>query len=215
MEESVDRRVFLTGFGAALAVGSSLRLAAQCTHLAPGVSGCKVELSSHFHIVTQDCAERCWAASIAGIFGYHGHRINQDVIARTVFGSLACIPSGGTRVLDAVLNHQWTDESGDTFTATITGLYDPLNGVTAMDNDDLVSQMRDNKPMLYCNRSHAMVIVGMDYRKDAAGNLIAVDRVHVADPFPGFGFHMLSPAEMVPFQNGGALTYVASVDIDD
>ena len=50
-------------------------------------------LRSHFNIVTQNCPERCWAASIAGIFGYNDHPIDQDVIAQTVFRTLACLPS--------------------------------------------------------------------------------------------------------------------------
>jgi hypothetical protein len=214
----VDRRIFLSGLGAALAGGASHRLAAQCVLVAPGVAGCTVGLSNHFHIVTQDCPERCWAASISGIFGYLGHPVNQDKIALAVFGpmfgTLPCLSSGNTKVLDAVLSHEWTDDNGVKFNASITGLFDPLNGVAAMDNDDLVSELQNDKPMLYCNRGHAMVIVGIDYRKDMAGNLIAVDRVRVADPYPGQGYHLLSPAEMVPIAFGGALTYVASVDVD-
>jgi hypothetical protein len=212
---TVDRRTFLGGLGASFVAGGSLRLAAQCVAVAPGVSGCRLGLRSHFNIVTQNCPERCWAASIAGIFGYNDHPIDQDVIAQTVFRTLACLPSGNTRVLDAVLNHEWTDNNGAKFTAKITGLYDPLNGVTGMDNDDLVSEMRNDNPVLYCNRSHAMVIVGLDYRKDAGGNLVAIDQVHMADPYPGQGFHVLSPAEMLPIGVGGALTYIASVEIDD
>lgn len=211
----MDRRVFLAGLGVALA-GSSLRLAAQnCKPVAPGQWGCRIGLSEHFDIVTQDCAERCWAASIAGIFRYKGHPIDQDVIAQTIYHTLACLPSISSRVLDAVLDHEWTDDNGDKFTAKITGLYDPLNRVTEMDNDDLVSEMSDDNPVLYCNTHHAMVIVGMDYRRDRDKDLIAVDQVHVADPWPGNGMHILSRPEMVPLQQGGQLTYVASVDVED
>lgn len=211
----MDRRAFLRGLGAAFVAGRSVQLASQCVTVGPGVAGCRKGLKTHFDIVTQNCPERCWAASIAGIFGYQGHAIDQDVIAQTVFGTLACLPSGNTKVLDAVLSHGWTDSDGDKFTATITGLYDPLNGVTQMDNNDLIKEMVNDNPVLYCNRSHAMVIVGLDYRRDAYGNLIAVDQVHVADPYPGMGFHVLSPAEMLPIGLGGALTYVASVDVED
>lgn len=220
-EASVDRRVFLTNLGAALVCGSSLRLAAEkCEAVAPGVRGCRVGLSDHFPLVVQDCPERCWAASIAGIFGYHGHKINQDVIAQTMFKTLKCLSSGGTKVLDAVLSREWTDDDGNAFKATITGLYDQLNGVTAMDNDDLVSEMKQDNPVLYCNTHHAMVIVGLDYRKDLAGNFMVMDQVHVADPWPGSGtygpgLHVLTHPEMMPLANGGQLTYVASVDVED
>lgn len=212
----MNRRLFITGLGGALVGSSSLRIAAQCINIAPGTYGCRVGLGRHFKIVTQDCPERCYAASIAGIFGFHGHKINQDVIAQTVFGTLACKASGGPKVLNAILNHKWTDDDGDEFTATITGLYDPLSNTPPdLDNDDAVSQLKDQKPLLYCNRSHAMVVIGIDYRRNGAGDLLAVDQVHVADPFPGLGFHVLSAKEMVPMEHGGDLTYLASIDVDD
>lgn len=212
----MDRRVFLSGLGAALVGSSPLAIAAQkCVLVAPGVLGCRMGLRDHFEIVEQDCPERCWAASISGIFGYQGHATDQDVIAQTVYKTLNCLPSISSKVLDAVLNYEWTDDEGDKFNATITGLYDPLNGVTEMDNNDLVSEMKNNNPVLYCDTHHAMVIVGLDYRTNASGNLLAIDQVHVADPWPGNGFHVLTPPEMVPVQYGGQLTYVASVDVDD
>jgi hypothetical protein len=217
----VHRRVFLANLGAALVCGNSLRLAAeQCKLIAPGVQGCRVGLSDHFEVVQQDCPERCWAASIAGIFGYHGHKIKQDVIAQTIYHTLACLPPINTKVLNTVLSHEWTDDNGETFKATITGLYDPLNAVTEMDNDALVSEMKGDNPVLYCNTHHAMVIVGLDYRKDLAGNFMRMDEVHVADPWPGSGtyapgMHVLTHQEMVPLAQGGQLTYVASVDVED
>ena len=97
-------------------------------------------------------------------------------------------------MLDAVLSRRWKDKDDDEFSARISGLYDPLNGVRAMNNAYLISELESDKPILYCNRSHAMVIVGMNYRRDALGNL-AVDQVRVANPYPGMGFHLLSPRE--------------------
>jgi hypothetical protein len=207
--------MFLAGLGASL-IGGALPLAAQqCVPLAPGVSGCNLKLSKTFKIVTQDCAERCWAASIAAIFEYYDHPIDQDVIAQTVFGTVACQGSHDTKVLDAVLDHDWTDSNGDKFTAHITGLYDPLNNLIDMNNGDIISELKQDSPLLYCNTHHAMVIVGVSYRQGAAPNLVAIDRVQVADPFPGQGFHYLSLPEMVPLIDGGQVTYVASVAIDD
>lgn len=209
----MDRRLFLTGLGV-LVASNSFRVAAQCVRINPQALGCRVGLREHFHIVTQDCPERCWAASIAGIFKYNGHSIDQDVIARTMFGTLACRPSGGTKVLDAVLSREWTDDGGAAFTATIKGLYDPLNGIRDLDNNDILSEMKHDNPMLYCNKTHAMVIVGIDYQKDNDGDLIQIDQVHMADPYPGKGFHVLSPSEMRPAVLGGDMMYLASVDVD-
>jgi hypothetical protein len=209
----MNRRAFAAGLGAALLAGGTRGVAADCRVIAPGVTGCTSALASTFRIVTQDCPERCWAASIAGIFGYHGHPISQDAIARTMFGTLACLPSGNTTVLDAVLSRQWVDAKGDEFGARISGLYDPLNGVRAINNAELIAELENDKPILYCNRTHAMVVVGMSYRRDAIGNLV-VDQVRVADPYPGLGFHLLSPREMAPVDLGGDLLFLASVDVD-
>ncbi len=152
---------------------------------------------------------------MAGIFGYNGHPIDQDTIAQRVFGTLQCRPAGTTSVLNAVLSGSWVDMTGKKFTATITGLYDPANHVVAIDNNDIVSEMQDDSPMLYCNETHAMVVVGIEYRKDSTGSLIAIDDVRVADPYPGKGIHSLSPAEKLPKHLGGAMTYLASVDVAD
>jgi hypothetical protein len=186
-----------------------------CVSLPQGVQGCSYGGRKHFQIVTQNCPERCWAASMAGIFGYNDHPIDQDTIAQAIFGNLQCKPAQTTGVLNKVLSSVWIDTNGSKFKATITGLYDPANKVIAIDNNDIVSEMQSGSPMLYCNKTHAMVIVGIEYRKDMAGNLIAIDDVRVADPYPTLGIHSLSKIEMLAEHLGGDMTYLASVDVDD
>jgi Papain-like cysteine protease AvrRpt2 len=211
----MNRRLFTQGLGVTMATLSSFPAAAQCTPLFGNALGCTLKLDSHFHVVVQNCASRCWAASISAIFGYHDHALDQDVIAQTVFGTTDCKPAGSSGVLDKVLNHTWTDDDGDTFNATITGLYDPSNGIRTIDNDDVVSELVADRPLLYCNQTHAMVQVGMKYRKDRSGNLIAVDEVTVADPWPNKGIHTLSMGELMPVSAGGQMTYLASVNVTD
>jgi hypothetical protein len=60
-----------------------------------------------------------------------------------------------------------------------------------------------------------MAVIALDYQRDRAGNVIQVDYVHVADPYNGGSFRKLSAPEMLPRDQGGALTYLASVDVDD
>jgi hypothetical protein len=158
----MDRRHFVQVLGATIGSLGSLPIAAQCVQLFNGSLGCTLNLNDGFRIVVQDCASRCWAASISAIFGYHGHSLNQDVIAQQVFGSTVCRPAGSSGVLDSVLNHQWTDDNGKTFRATINGLFDPANGAGTINNDDVVSELEADRPLLYCNASHAMVQIGMN-----------------------------------------------------
>lgn len=214
----MNRRGFLSGL-AAVATYAPFALAAQCVPVAPGVIGCTYRLSRHFDIIQQDCLEHCWAASIAGAFGYLGHPMDQDAIASEMFKSPQCLPAS-TGVINAVLNHQWVDSNGVNFTGRINGLFDPMNGLVNMDNAGLLAGLRADKPLLYCNASHCMVIVEMDVRMNMYGSLIAIDQVVVADPFGNNGFHQLSAPEMMPMGQPpagmpwGQLTYVASVDVD-
>ena len=211
----MNRRQLIAGAGAALIASSPLKVLSECVNVPGGLLGCSYGTRKHFQIVVQDCPERCWAASTAGIFGYHGHPIDQDDIAMTIFKTLECKDAGQPAVLTAVLSKVWTDTNGKDFKATVTGLDDPLDGVYGLDNDDIVSSMLAGNPMLYANKTHAMVIVGIEYRKDAMGNLVAIDDVRVGDPFPGKGIRSLSLTETIPINRGGEMTYLASVDVHD
>lgn len=214
----MNRRDFLSGLAVAAAY-TPFTLAAQCVPVASGITGCTYRLSKPFDIVQQDCLAHCWAASIAGVFGYLGHPVNQDAIASEMFRTSQCLPAP-TRVINTVLSHQWRDNAGVDFTGRINGLFDPMNGIVNMNNIGLLAGLQADKPLLYCNTSHCMVIVEMDVRMDMYGNLIAIDRVVVADPFGYNGFHQLSKPEMMPMGRPpagmpwGQLTYVASVDVD-
>ena len=214
----MNRRSFLSGLAAAAAC-TPFALAAQCVPTGNGVTVCAYRLSRPFNIVRQNCLAHCWAASIAGAFGYLGHSMDQDVIAMEMFGTPQCLPAP-TGVINAVLSRQWRDSNGVDFIGRINGLFDPMNGIVNMNNAGLLATLQADKPLLYCNASHCMVIVEMDVRMGMYGNLIAIDRVVVADPFGNNGFHPLSMPEMMPKglppadMPWGQLTYLASVDVD-
>jgi hypothetical protein len=212
---TVNRRQLIAGAGAAFIASSPLKVLSACVNIPGGLLGCSYGTRKHFQVVVQDCPERCWAASTAGIFRYHGHPIDQDDIAMDIFKTLACKAAGNPAVLTAVLSKVWTDTNGKDFKSTVAGLYDPLDGVNDLDNDDIVSAMLAGNPMLYANKTHAMVIVGIEYRKNIAGKLIDIVDVRVGDPYPGKGIRSLSTTEMIPINRGGEMTYLASVDVDD
>jgi len=161
-------------------------------------------------IVKQQCPLWCWAASAAMIFGSHDHPIDQMVIVQRVFGGLVCAPSGNTTNITAILNVPWIDARGEAFRPHITAGYDVFNGILAINNTIIISELADDRPLLYCNQSHAMVLVACDFVATPVGPRILA--AGVLDPMPGVpDFHALSPGELVPAHLGGALTYVAAV----
>lgn len=220
----MNRRSFVTGLAATLALRDiTFADAPSCSTIGGGfgplarygAKTCKVTLSEDFTVIEQDCADRCWAASIAGIFGYHGHPITQEKISNEIFGrrlTAQCTSSHGPEVLNVVLNREWTDDNGNSFRAKITGLYDPRDGQASLDNDQVVSELTEDRPLLYCNQTHAMVQIEMEYGQDANGSVNGVSSVIVADPLPRKGRRYLSRREMTP---GDQMTYLAAVTVED
>lgn len=216
----MDRRAFLFAAGATvLSWPASMSAQEQClVQNGPlaGTFACNLYAPRHgTQLVVQNCAQRCWAASISFLFNYHGYPTDQDRLASAVFGSaIPCNPAGGSEVLDHVLNSDWTDDHGNPFHARISGMYDPAHGVTSLPNDMVISELTAGRPLLYCNDTHCMVQIGMQYLKDSSGKIRDVHSVQVADPFPGQGFRFLSPAERLPSSlPGGQMTYLAAVTV--
>jgi hypothetical protein len=142
-----------------------------------------------------------------------GHPIAQETIVRQAFGTNACgsaLPS----VISDVLSSQWTDINNNNFTSKLTASYDFQDNIIDIDNSIIVNELSNNRPLLYANTHHAMVLVSFDYVQTPNG-VIQPLRVGVLDPWPyNQGFHYLSPAEMVPAHMGGQYSFLASVSID-
>jgi hypothetical protein len=163
-------------------------------------------------LVRQNCPLWCWAASISMIFASNGHRVPQEEIVQRTFGAMVCQPSGNPISIARDLSQQWTDTAGDEFDSTVSAAYDAWNGVVTLTNEFIVDQLSDDKPLLYCNSHHAMVLVSVDYIETPYGpNVVGAG---VLDPWPGSpGFHALSGPELFPVDRGGQLTFLAAVDV--
>ena len=164
------------------------------------------------HLVQQQCPLWCWAASISMIFKTYGYDVPQQKIVQETFGSVVCVASGNPVTIARDLSRDWTDSGGNSFTSQVTAAYDAWNGINTLDNRFIVSQLANDKPLLYCNTHHAMVLVAVDFF-DTPGepNVVAAG---VLDPFPGnAGFHALSPPELRAAQMGGQMTFLAAVDV--
>lgn|SRR5579871_740491 len=201
----MNRRDFLA-VSAMAGLGRSM--GAQC-----GPVGCRAQISFPsvaLAATLQDCPEWCWAASISMVFKFFGHPIAQERIVIETYGQLACWPAFQYQIVSANLNRCWRDDNGKIFRSTLTAAYDAAAGVNAINNAVIINELVSQRPLLYGNTHHAMVIVGANYAPGPAGP--AIGEVDVMDPWPyNPRLHPLSQPEMFPVQVGGQMAYLASI----
>jgi hypothetical protein len=169
----------------------------------------------------QQCPEWCWAASISAVFRFFGHNVDQKSIVVRKYGQLVCGPSQTAAQIAAFLNTQWVDETTQApFTCTLTAAFDAMAHVNAINNAVIVNELLNQRPVVYCNISHCMVIVGVSYIPTQP--VPAIQSVTVMDPWPySPRLHPLTPAEMVPaifnpvgqYMGGGQMSFLATVAV--
>ncbi|HET9402282.1 MAG TPA: papain-like cysteine protease family protein [Candidatus Acidoferrales bacterium] len=214
----LTRRSFVAGL-TTLAISSKLRATQSCGVLFNGVPACRAEVDLSkvlLSITRQQCAEWCWAASIAMIFRLYGHPIDQKQIVLQTFGDVVCLPAGVTRTITSALSKKYRDATGRFFTSNVVAAYDAENGINDITNTFIVNELRDNHPLLYCNRSHAMVLCAVDFIPTMLGPDIRAGGV--ADPWPfSPALHNLSVPELIAANASplGQMTYLASVRVED
>lgn len=151
----------------------------------------------------------CWAASISMIYSFYDHPVAQARIVSDVYGTPENFPASSGTVIARELSRCWVDDFGMTFQSRITGAYDFDAGVAAISNAQIVSELTLGRPLLYGNRTHAMVLTAVQYYETPGQpNIVAAG---VFDPWPGIGARGLSNAELVPMHQGGELRFLATV----
>lgn len=163
-------------------------------------------------VMRQECPQWCWAASIAMILTRLGHPMDQKVIVSSTFGGLVCMGAPNTLTIAADLSRPWTDLNGVSFVSRVTAAYDPANGIANLNNRMIIDELSNDRPLLYCNQHHAMVLVVADYLDTPSGpNMLGGA---VLDPWPlSPEWHYLSAREFTPIQWGGEMTFLAAVDV--
>lgn len=156
----------------------------------------------------QEMSQWCWAASVSNVFAYHGHPLAQEKIVAEVYGGLVNLPSFTARRIAEQLNRNWTDDDGVEFKARLTSAYDSVAGVYLTNNEFLKSEIRAGRPVVL-GTMHCMVVTAIDYLPSGA-----VVGAGLYDPWPGQGFRLARPEEIVPVERGGALTFLASVKVE-
>lgn len=141
-------------------------------HCAAGIPNVPFILAAYD---TQHQSEWCWAASAAMIFKYYNHPLSQQKIVAAVYGAPMNWP-GTPPAIEDILNTTWTDNTGAPFTVSATD-------VSGSDITPTVTALDAGEPIYITNSHHAMVLTGIQYDMDAAGNAY-VNSARVQDPWP-------------------------------
>ena len=181
----------------------------------PGSVECRAALNFPSVVLAdtlQQCPMWCWAASLSMVFKFFGHPLSQLEIVNRAFGGTVCSGAMPAQIAQA-LSSNWKDDNGNAFTCGITAAYDYAGGVFAINNAIIVNELVSQRPLIYCNTHHCMVICGVSYRNSMAGPVI--DEVDVMDPWPSSPrIHPLSCPETAAANLGGQMTFLASVAIN-
>ena len=197
-----------------VAVPASARTTCQATPRGP-LCVSEVDFSSFAQraFENQYQSQWCWAACISMVFRYYDHPVSQNRIVEAVYGRTINLPAGTGWNIASQLNRDWRDDNGDTFRARLTAAYDYQARVFAVNNYWIVNQLHEGHPIIIGTAGHAVVGTAIQYYQTPNGPFIT--SIGVFDPWPGRGARTLSPAEMTDVGRGGALQFLATVNVSD
>lgn len=163
---------------------------------------------------TQKQSQWCWAAVISMIFNYYGHPVQQARIVKDAYGSIVNMPAVNGLVIANQINRQWIDDANRRFSAELTSAYDAYAGLNATTNAFLINELHNERPFIIGTKNHAVVGTSIQYWRFPNGMIGNVGAVGVFDPWPmSQRARGLTPAEMTAIQNGGQLSFIASLSV--
>jgi hypothetical protein len=213
---SMDRRSLVKGL-------SSLVLSAAITKRAIAESRCDpspwgmrcakyISFDQIAHSYSfQNMDQWCWAACISMIFKFYGFDVSQIMVVQQAYGTIVNAPGNWPQILGA-LNRSWVDSHGDSFSVRTGALFAPQAGAVRIDNEDLLDSLDQDKPILFCNSHHAMILTALEYFDTPMGPNIV--KGWVMDPWPtSGGLHPVAPQDMRP-PPFGDIHMLATIEVE-
>ena len=204
----MNRRQLLTGLTIAV-TGLPLKVFAYQQCNPAGV--CEVGISMqrlHQTYADQEMSQWCWAASIQMIFSYYGYYVSQEEIVFRAYGTIDNIPALSGAVISQALTRRWIDQNGNRFDVRLLAAYDADAGVNAINNQLILQSLAEERPLVFGNISHAMVLTAAAFQSTPMGPQIF--NLGFMDPWPGNGIRGLNdPLELRPMHLGGHIRYLA------
>ena len=146
------------------------------------------------------------------LFRSYGYKVSQQRIVQETFGQLINMPAGSGAVISKQINRPWQDDDGKKFRSFLEAAYDFDFGVYALDNNYIIKKLTNNEPLIYGNKSHAMLLTQMNYTPTPMGpNVVGAG---VLDPWPGNGARALKQPELVQVRFGGEYRYLSAVRVE-
>ncbi|MCK9506528.1 MAG: hypothetical protein M0Q95_20395 [Porticoccaceae bacterium] len=224
----MDRRKFLSLLGAAssgLGVHRYASARLDCIqHGFQNICDEKIQTNNFKHVFSnQETDVWCWAATFEMIFRWHGKNISQKSIVAQTFGNIIRVP-GSIPTLINGSNRDYIDDFGQPFKVR-SRIWSMDAGIIQFDNSTIIQALANDRPLVVCNLSHMMVLVGVSY-VISPGHIPMIREGWVADPlvfgnvtrqFGGRaladGFRYLTPPELVAMYAGGQLRFMADVHV--
>ncbi len=146
----------------------------------------------------------CWAAVLQMIFAWHGRQVSQKHLVTQTYGAAIPTTIDPLRLLRAT-NRGYYDDYREPFSVR-SRIFSADLGVSQLNNCDIIGSLRNERPLVICNQSHMMVLIGVRYYPEVSCQLRNIDAAWVADPYPhqfwaedmGPGFRDLPPLDLVP-----------------
>ncbi|MGE8063577.1 papain-like cysteine protease family protein [Pseudomonas sp. NPDC089569] len=156
----------------------------------------------------QYMSQWCWAASIQMIFAYYGYNVSQPDIVLQAYGTINNLPALSGAVISQALTRRWIDQNGRQFDVRLLAAYDADAGVYAINNQLILQSLAQERPLVFGNLSHAMVLTAAAFQNTPMGPQIF--NLGFMDPWPGNGIRgLIDPLELRPMHLGGHLRYLA------
>lgn len=221
---SIDRRDVIAGLIAWPAINNPLTAFGleQCPagDFLPGTCSALIDPTKFQaqHVAdTQKESQWCWAACISMVCRFHGYDLSQESIVKQMYGKIVDMPADDKLLTDAV-NREWTSKDNRKFRIA-SHIFDPILGMADVQNDTIVDDLRNERPLICGSKGHATVVARVDYVHNPKGQPLVL-RVHVIDPWPGATNNeqlarFLDDNEAKSMTMGGGLRFLASIKISD
>jgi hypothetical protein len=212
----LNRRSLLQATVALAVVGATRPVEAYetCNEFGQCNVGIDLERLNHVY-ATQKMDLWCWAASISMIFAYYGYDVPQEQIVTEAYGGIINERGRSMTHMAQLMHRDWRDQQGRWFRSRVVAAYDAQVGHVSLDNRYIVNELREGRPLLFGNMSHAMVLTAVTQWTSPATGEVILQNMGFMDPWPGKGLRGIeSYNEGVARHLGGEMTFLASPRVE-
>jgi hypothetical protein len=146
------------------------------------------------------------------LFRVYGYHLSQETIVQTAYGRLVNLPAYDTSQIVSLTSRNWVDDNGVKFRSRLVAAYDARYQHASINNAMIIDALRNEEPLVYCNKSHMMLLTAIAYNPTPAGPNIY--NLGFFDPYPGRGARGPDrPSELHITHLGGEIMFIGQVKV--